>query len=50
MAANGANLHGISATAVGQNSANARITAGSALGDLNGVAVEEITLPDAALR
>lgn len=36
LTANGMQLQGISATAVAQNPANARITTGSALGDLNG--------------
>ena len=42
----------ISPNAVAQNGipASARITTGSALGDLNGVAVEAVTVPDAALR
>jgi hypothetical protein len=50
--ANGMTMQALSATAVAQNeiSASARITTGSALGDLNGVAVEAVVIPEAALR
>jgi hypothetical protein len=50
MSANGMQMQGISATAVAQHPVNARITTGSALGDLNGVAVEAVIIPEAALR
>lgn len=50
LASNGMNMQGISATAVAQNPADARITTGSALGDLNGVAVEAVIIPEAATR
>ncbi len=50
LASNGMNMQGISATAVAQTSANPSITTGSALGDLNGVAVETIIIPEAAIR
>jgi hypothetical protein len=49
-ATNGTSMQGISATAVAQHPVNARITTGSALGDLNGVAVEAVVIPEAALR
>jgi hypothetical protein len=48
--ANGTNMQRISATAVAQNPGNARITTGSALGDLNGVAVEAVIITEAATR
>lgn len=49
---NGTNMQALSATAVAQDGlpANARITTGSALGDLNGVAVEAVIIPEAAIR
>ncbi|MGH6837916.1 MAG: hypothetical protein ACREDT_03790 [Methylocella sp.] len=50
ISSNGTNLQGISATAVAQNPASARSTTGSALGDLNGVEVEGVIIPDAAIR
>jgi len=50
LASNGTSAQAISATAVAQTLANPRITTGSALGDLNGVVVETVILPDAAIR
>lgn len=50
LASNGTSAQGISPTAVAQNPANARITTGSALADLNGVAVETVILLDATNR
>lgn len=52
LATNGFQNQALSATAIAQNGvpANARITTGSALGDLNGVAVEAVIIPDAAIR
>jgi hypothetical protein len=52
LSANGTSLNRLSANAVAQDGvpANARITTGSALGDLNGVAVEAIVIPEAAIR
>jgi hypothetical protein len=50
LSANGTNMQGISATAVSQAPANPSITTGSALGDLNGVAVEAIIISEAAIR
>jgi hypothetical protein len=44
---NGIQLNGIAQSGI---PANARITSGSALGDLNGVAVEAVIFPDAAAR
>jgi hypothetical protein len=43
---------GIAINGVAQNGvpANTRITAGSALGDLNGVAVETVIIPEVAIR
>jgi hypothetical protein len=48
----GVSMQGISATAVAESGvpANARITTGSALGDLNGVVAETVVIPEAALR
>ena len=42
----------LASNAVAQNAipAGAHMTTGSALGDLNGVAVEEVTVPDTAPR
>ena len=42
----------LAANAIAQNGlpANARITTGSALGELNGVGVEGVVIPDAATR
>jgi hypothetical protein len=50
LGANGMNMQGISASAVAQNPADPRITSGSALIDLNGVAVEAVVIPEAATR
>jgi hypothetical protein len=52
ISANGMTMQALSATAVAQNEipASARITTGSALGDLNGVTVETVVIPDAAIR
>lgn len=47
IATNGTSLNGLWENGV---SANGRITTGSALGDLNGVAVETVIIPEAALR
>lgn len=44
---NGITLNGIARSGV---PANARLTTGSALGDLNGVAVEAVIIPEAAIR
>ena len=46
-AQNGIGLNGIAVNGVGNN---ARIATGSALGDLNGVAIEAIIIPEAAIR
>ena len=52
ISANGTSLNKISANAIAQDGvpASARITNGSALGDLNGVAVEAVVIPEAAIR
>jgi hypothetical protein len=52
LATNGTSLNGTSLNGVAQSGvpASARITNGSALGDLNGVAVEAVVIPEAALR
>ena len=49
---NGTSLNRISANAIVQKGvpANARIATGSALGDLNGVAVESVIIPETANR
>jgi hypothetical protein len=44
---NGTSLNGLWESGV---SASARITTSSALGDFNGVAVEAVVIPEAALR
>ncbi|WGJ16111.1 hypothetical protein QEV83_07670 [Methylocapsa sp. D3K7] len=45
-------INGIAINGVAQNGvpASTRITAGSALGDLNGVAVEAVIIPGATIR
>jgi hypothetical protein len=50
--ANGMTMQALSATAVAQNEipARARITTGSALTDLNGVAVEAVIIPETAIH
>jgi hypothetical protein len=52
IATNGTSLNQLSADPITQNGipADARKTAGSPLGDLNGVAVETVIIPEAALR
>jgi hypothetical protein len=57
IALNGITLNGITLNGIALNGmqlngvpANARITTGSALGDLNGVAVEAVIIPEAAIR
>jgi hypothetical protein len=52
ISANGMTMQALSATAVAQNEipASARITTGSALTDLNGVAVEAVIIPETAIR
>jgi hypothetical protein len=49
---NGIGLNGIAVTRIWSNGvpANGRITTGSAIGDLNGVAVEAVIITDAAIR
>jgi hypothetical protein len=49
LASNGTSLNRLAAHAIANNGipANARITTGSALGDLNGVAVEAVVIPEA---
>jgi hypothetical protein len=47
---NGVSLNGINGVAQTAIPANARMTTGSALGDLNGVAVEAVIVPDAGTR
>ncbi|MGC2221134.1 MAG: hypothetical protein WA624_01565 [Methylocella sp.] len=49
---NGTSLNTLAANGVTQSGvpASARITNGPALGDLNGVAVEAVVIPEAALR
>jgi hypothetical protein len=49
---NGISLNRLAGNAIAQNGvpANARITTGSALGDLNGVAVEAVIIPGATIR
>jgi hypothetical protein len=46
-AQNGIQLNGIAQSGV---PANGRLTTGSTLGDLNGVAVEAVIIPEAAVR
>jgi hypothetical protein len=52
ISSNGMTMQALSATAVAQNeiSASARITTGSTLTDLNGVAVEAVIIPETAIR
>lgn len=52
IATNGTSLNGTSLNQLSTDPipASARITMGSALGDLNGVAVETVIIPEAALR
>ncbi len=52
LATNGTSLNQLSTDPITQNGipADARKTAGWALGDLNGVAVETVIIPEAALR
>lgn len=47
LATNGTSLNGVAQSGV---PASARITNGSAFGNLNGVAVEAVVIPEAALR
>jgi uncharacterized protein YjbI with pentapeptide repeats len=49
---NGTSLNGTSlnGTSLSRISANAHVTTGSALSDLNGVAVESVVIPEAASR
>jgi hypothetical protein len=52
LATNGTSLNQLSANPTTQNGvpADAWITSGSALGELNGVAVKAVIIPEAALR
>ena len=49
---NGIGLNGIAVNGIAQSGvpANARLATGSALGDLNGVAVEAVIVPEATIR